>query len=175
MQLIDLILALLFIPGVINITIYPYMSRFHISSKNSLKLINETYFKIMILIGIPIGFAVTILANKIIVLIFGLGYLGSVVALQILIWTIVFTFSGATFIRLFEATNRQLIVAKISVVCLIVNILLNLILIPKFSYIGACIATVITEIILVGFIIGTSYKIGYGIPLMNVKKNLLKV
>ena len=137
-----LTLALLFIPGVINITIYPSMSRFHISSKNSLKLINETYFKIMIIIGIPIGFGVTILAKKIIILIFGIEYLGSVIALQILIWTIVFTFTGATFIRLFEATNRQLIIAKISAVCLVANILLNLILIPKFSYIGACIATV---------------------------------
>lgn len=170
-----LILALLFIPGIINIIIYPHMSRFHISSKNSLKLVNETYFKIMIVIGIPIGFTVTILAKKIIFLIFGFEYLGSVIALQILIWTTVFTFTGATFIRLFEATNRQLIVAKISVICLSVNILLNLILIPKFSYVGACISTVVTEIILVGFIIGISYKIGYGIPLIKIKKNFLKV
>ena len=33
----------------------------------------------------------------------------------------------------------------------------------------------VTEIILVGFIIGTSFKIGYGIPIMTLKKNLLKV
>lgn len=170
-----LILVLLFIPGIINITIFPYMSRFHISSKDSLKLINQTYFKIMTVIGIPMGCAVTILADKIIVLIFGVGYLGSVIALQILIWTIVFTFSGATFIRLFEATNRQLTVAKISLICVIVNILLNIALIPKFSYIGASISTVITEIILVGFIIGISYKIGYGIPLIILKKDLLKI
>ena len=76
---------------------------------------------------------------------------------------------------MFEATNRQLFVAKVSVVCLIANIVLNLILIPKFSYIGACISTVITEIILVGFILETSYKIGYGISLITVKKNLFKV
>ena len=71
-----IILALVFIPGIINITIYPYMSRFHISCKNSLKLINATYFKIMIVIGIPIAFAVTILAKNIIIFMFGVGYLG---------------------------------------------------------------------------------------------------
>ena len=47
--------------------------------------------------------------------------------------------------------------------------MLNLLLIPKLSYIGASISTVITEIILVGGIFAVSYKIGYGI---NYKKTL---
>jgi O-antigen/teichoic acid export membrane protein len=45
-----------------------------------------------------------------------------------------------------SSINRQGIVAKITGIGAIFNITLNLILIPKFSYIGASIATVVTEV-----------------------------
>ncbi|KKI00363.1 hypothetical protein EO95_13895 [Methanosarcina sp. 1.H.T.1A.1] len=157
-------LILLFIPSVINISIFPLMSRSYISSKSSLKSICEVYCISMLIIGIPIGVGTTALADKIILLIFGSGYEPSVIALKILIWTIVITYSGAAFVKLFESTNRQIVITKISGICLVVNIILNLLLIPKFSYIGASVATVITEFILVGSIFIYSYKSGYGIP-----------
>lgn len=170
-----LLIILLYIPSIINVTIFPSMSRFHISSKESLKIIKEKYFKLMIIIGIPLAVAITILADQIIILVFGTGYSQSIIALQILIWTIVFTFSGAAFMKLLEATNKQIIVTKISFICVIANILMNLVLIPKFSYVGASISTVLTEIILVGGIIGVNYKIGYGIPAKDIFGDLLKV
>lgn len=170
-----LILALLYIPNTINTTLFPSMSQFHISSQDSLNLITEKYFKLMVITGIPLGAAVTILADDIIIFIFGYEYLQSIIALQILIWTTVFTFIGAAFIRSLEATNRQLIVTKISAVCVGVNILLNLILIPKISYVGASISTVVTEIILVGSAIKIGYKFGFGISAKTVKDILLKV
>lgn len=170
-----LIIALLYVPVTVNIAIFPSMSKFHLSSQDSLRLINERYFKLMIIIGIPLGVAITILADNIIVLVFGYGYLQSIIALQILIWATVLTFVGASFVKLLEATNRQLIMTKISAIGVVVNILLNLILIPKFSYVGAGISTVITEIIIVGSIIKISYRIGFGVSLKRVKEILLKV
>ena len=170
-----LILALLYVPITINTTLFPSMSQFHISSRDSLNLITEKYFKLMVVTGIPMGAAVTILADNIIILIFGYGYLQSVIALQILIWTTVFTFIGAAFIRLLEATNRQLIVTKISALCVVVNIVLNLILIPTFSYIGASISTVVTEAILVGSVVIIGYKFGFGVSTTRIKEILLKV
>jgi len=170
-----LILILLFIPGIINSAIFPTMSKFYISSQNALKLMCEKYFKIMFIIGIPLGVGTTLLANKIILLIFGSEYRPSIIALQILIWTIVFTFAGAAFVKLFESINKQIIITKISGICVIINILLNLLLIPKFSYVGASVATVITEFILVGGIFIFAYKFGYGIESKKVVKNISKV
>jgi O-antigen/teichoic acid export membrane protein len=170
-----LILALLYVPITINTTLFPSMSQFHLSSRDSLNLITEKYFKLMIVTGIPMGAAVTILADNIIILIFGYGYQRSIIALQILIWTTVFTFVGAAFIRLLEATNRQLIVTKISAVCVVVNIVLNLILIPTLSYVGASIATVVTEAILVGSAIMIGYKFGFGVSKNRIMEILLKV
>jgi O-antigen/teichoic acid export membrane protein len=165
-----LTLILLFIPSTINQAIFPSMARFHTSSINSLRVICEKYFRLMLIIGIPIGFGTTVLSNKIILLIFGDGYAPSTIALQILIWPVVFTFAGAAFVKLFESTNRQITITKISVICVVVNILINLFLIPKFSYAGASIATLITELILVGSIFIYADKIGHGIS----KKYLIK-
>ncbi len=170
-----IVLFLLFIPSTINVTIFPSMSQSHISSPDLLKLINEKYFKFMIIIGIPLGVGTTLLADKIILLIFGQGYLNSIIALQILIWTIVFTFAGAGFARVLEATNKQLILTKISGICMIINIFINLILIPRYGLIGASISTVLTEIVLVVGIFKVSYNYGFRIKTKKIFKDLLKI
>lgn len=170
-----LVLFLVFIPITINTTIFPVMSKFHLTSQDFLKLMNEKYFKFMIIIGIPIGTTTTLLADKIIILIFGTGYTQSITALQILIWTLVFTFGGASFVRLLEATQRQLVLSKITGISVILNLLLNLILIPKFSLIGACIATVLTEIFLVSVVFRICYQLGYGIKIKKISTDLFKI
>lgn len=170
-----LMLITLFIPNTVNTAIFPVMSRFYTSSRDSLNLMYERYFKYMLIIGIPMGFGTTILADKIILLIFGSGYTQSILALQILIWTMVFTFAGASFVQLLQSVNRQIVITKISIICVLINILLNLVLIPRYSYIGASFATLLTEVVLVAYIISTSCKMGYGIPKKTIFKNFLKV
>jgi O-antigen/teichoic acid export membrane protein len=170
-----IMLIMLFIPNAVNLAIFPVMSKFYTTSKDSLKLVHERYFKYMIMLGIPIGAGITILANKIIILIFGQGFTQSILVLQILIWTIVLTFAGASFVQILVSTNKQIIITKISGICVIFNIAINFILIPKYSYIGASIATLLTEILLVGYIIYASYQLGYGINSKVVINDLSKV
>lgn len=170
-----LVLVLYFIPNAVNMAIFPVMSKYYISSKDSLKLIYEKYFKLMIIMGLPIAFGTTLLADKIVLIIYGTEYINSIVALQILIWTVVFTFAESSFVQLLQATNKQMIITKISVICVIINIILNVILIPRFSYIGASVATVLTEIILVSYVIAVTYKIGFGINPYHILKDIFKV
>lgn len=170
-----LILVLIFIPVAFGIAVFPSMSRFYITSQSSLRLAIEKYFKYMVILGIPIGVGTTLLAQRIILLIFGMGYAHSIIALQILIWAIVITFAGAAFVKLFESTDRQIVVAKVAGICMAVNIILNLLLIPRFSYVGASVATVVTEFILVGSIFVFAHKFGYGIPRGRLIKNMSKI
>jgi len=164
-----LILILLFIPSIINVSIFPIMSRFYVSSEDLLRFTYKKFFKYMAIIGIPLGVGVTLLANKIILLIFGAEYINSIIALQILVWSSVFIFLSSAFARLLESSNRQLTITKITAINALANVILNLILIPKFSYIGASIATVITEFSALMFSIIVCSKIGYGLS----KKDLL--
>ncbi|MFZ0441867.1 MAG: flippase [Methanobacterium sp.] len=156
-----IVLFLLFIPTVINSAIFPVMSRLYVSSSNSLEQIVEKYFKFMILIGIPIGVLITILSTQIIILIFGNAFLASAPALQILIWATVLTFGNAAFVQLFQSTNKQILLTKITFIGMVVNITLNFILIPKFSYIAASFNTLLTELIILSLVMIMAYRLGY--------------
>ena len=59
-------------------------------------------------------------------------------------------------------------ITKITGICMVENVVLNLIIIPKFSYIGASATTVITEFTALILCIIVSSKIGYNISKNNI-------
>lgn len=157
-----LVLVLLFVPSIFNMVIFPLMSQFYLTSRKSLKIAYKKYFKYMAILGIPLGFGIVLLAKKIVILIFGGEYIGSVIAFQILVWSATIIFMSSAFARLLEASDKQMVITKITGICAVVNILLNLVIIPQFSYIGASVVTVLTE--LLSFILGLKAvsNMGYG-------------
>lgn len=169
-----IIIVLLFIQSASNIAVFPVMSQFYVNSKSSLKKLVEKYFKFMLFISIPLGIGVTLLAPDIIMLIFGKQYENSIITLQILIWSSVFVFLYTAFAQLFLSINKQITLTKISGICMVENILLNLYLIPKFSYIGASFVTVVTEFTILILIFSISNDIGYGISFKQLK-DVIKV
>jgi O-antigen/teichoic acid export membrane protein len=156
-----LIMVLLFIPTVISTAVFPAMSRFHTTANDSFRLIYKRYFKYMAIVSVPLGIGTTLLAGQIITLIFGVAYGNSAIALQILIWATVFIFLTAAFLRLFETSNRQMIVTKIAAVGLVENVTLDVLLIPRFSYVGASIATAATELTVLLLCVFVSSRITY--------------
>lgn len=169
-----IVLVLLFIPIVINTAIFPVMSRMY-GKSGKLKKIVEKYFKLMLLIGIPLGVGGTLLSNKIILLIFGVEYAGSIPALQILIWATVCTFANAAFVQLFQSTNKQMLVTKVTGIGMVENIILNLAIIPTFSYIGASINTLITEFTVAILLIIAANKTRYAFKGKKFLEDITKI
>ena len=167
-----LVLALLFIPSAYYLSVFPIMSRFYKNSKNSLKFIHDRSFKYATMIAIPIGVGTTLLASRIILLIFGSEYHPSIIALQILIWSSVFIFVNGTYSTLLNSTNKQFNVTKIAVIGMIVNVSLNFIFIPIYSYVGASITTVFTEFVA---LLGLMFYSPYNIDKAGIKDILSKV
>lgn len=141
-----LIFVLLFIPSVLIISMFPIMSKHFKSAKNLLKIEYEKIFKYLFIISLLILVLGFLFADKIILTIYGNTFIPSIKALQILVCVIPVIFITYLFGNLLGAINKQRIVAIITGVSAILNILLNIILIPKFSYLGASLATVLTEI-----------------------------
>lgn len=137
--------ALLFIPNVFSIVALPVFSKLHTSSKNSLKFAYQKSFKYLFILGIPISVGTTLLANEFILLIYGSGFSESILAFQILIWAIPFIFLRYISKIILVSINKQDILLKIIFFSMILNIILNLVLIPQYSFIGASVVTVITE------------------------------
>lgn len=168
-------LVLTFIPLAYYSAIFPIMSRFHITSSEFLRFTHERSFKYMLILGVPIGVGTTLLAEKIILLIFGGEYFPSVIVLQILVWWISISFVGGVFGNLFQSVNKQIIVVWIALAGAVLKLILNLILIPGHSYTGASIATLATAFIIVGLSFIWSSRIGYGISISNIIYVTLKV
>ena len=74
-----LILVLLFIPLVFNSAIFPRMSKYYFSSEYVLKISFEKLFKIMMLLAIPLGVGTVLIANKVILLVYGEQFINATI------------------------------------------------------------------------------------------------
>jgi len=144
----NLLSALIFIPSIFMIAVFPVICGFFKTSKDSLRIAYEKSSKYLFTIALPIVVGTVILAENIIYFIYGDVFSHSIFALQILIWTFLFISVNGVLYYLLGAINRQVTIMKVTAACAGVNVALNLILIPKLSLIGASIATVATEVVL---------------------------
>lgn len=169
-----LALFLMFIPIIFSYAIFPVMSQYHVSSKKSLNFTFEKFLKIMLIIALPIGIGTVIIAKNVILLVYGSQYIASIIVLQILIWSTVLIFARTPFEKLLESSNRQLVVTKVFFVGAIFNVILNVIVIPRYSYLGASVVTVLTDIIILGLLNVATKSMGFALS-KNTKISLLKV
>ena len=136
------------LPHIMSMPLFPLFSRLARTSYRELFQAYEKSLKFMYLLSIPIVVILATLSNSIVSLLFGTKFVNSYIALQILSLTIIFLFPAAQFIYLFSALGKQRLYTISSFVSLAVNIILDFILIPRFDFIGACIGTLIAEILL---------------------------
>ncbi len=144
----NLVIALLFIPTIYTNAIYPVLAKYHSVSKEKLIFIYKKSFKYMYIIGLPISVGLFLLANRIIVLFYTKEYHSSILALQILAWFVFIKFINFLTGIILSSIDRQKHRMYGQGYTALFNIALNLVLIPKFSFIGAAIATFLTEIFL---------------------------
>ncbi len=144
----NLALAILFIPNVYTNAVYPVMSRYFKKSKDRLMVIYTKSFKYLYLIGLPISAGLFMLANRIIIFFYGEAYRSSIIALQVLAWFLTIKFLNFLNGTTLASINRQGERMASQGMTALLNIVLSLLLIPKFGYIGAAISMIITEIFL---------------------------
>jgi O-antigen/teichoic acid export membrane protein len=137
--------ALIFFPAVYVTSIFPVFSTLYVTSHKPLKSAYEKSFKYLTIVSLPIAVGTTLLADQIILLIFKSAYFPSILTLQILIWVLPFSFVNYMLGSLLTSMNRQYVLLKITVVSLALNVGMNLIFIPVYSYLGAAFVTVITD------------------------------
>ncbi len=157
-------IILLVVPQVLSISIFPAMSQLYMNSREMLKFTLQRSFKYLALIGFPIGVGTTLLADEIILLIFGKGYIEAAIALRILVWSSVCIFLSTSFNSLLRSSNRQMALIRITAFCAMENLVLNLFAIPAYSYIGASITTVMTEFTVLALFALVTFRDGFWEP-----------
>ena len=144
--------AFQFIPMAFAAASFPAMSAYFVSDKTMLRKTFERLLFYLAILAMPVAFGIFSLAEPLILKIYGATYVASVLPLQVAIFAVVFIFLNYPVGSLLNATDRQMANTAIMGVSMLINVILNVILIPRFSYLGAAISTVISHALL--FIIG---------------------
>ena len=145
--------------GVYSAVVFPVMSRYYKNEKNLLVVSFEKSVKYLMLIFIPLSFAVMVYSQEIVVLFFGQEFLAASSPLSILMWTVSITILCGVCSNLLNASHKEKYVTLILMASAIFNTIANLIIIPKYSYNGAALTTITTDIIGTSLFIYLSYKL----------------
>jgi PST family polysaccharide transporter len=134
-----------FIPSIFATSFFPKLvEKFNIN-KESYYDVCLKMLKLLFVISFSIAVFFTFFSNSIINLLYGNEYVMSVFALQISIWTGIFVFWGvaAGNMLVIENLNKHNLIKSIQ--GLVLNLGLNLVLIPRYGINGAAIATLISQ------------------------------
>jgi O-antigen/teichoic acid export membrane protein len=133
------------IPSMLVVALFPVLSRLHQASKTSFQDTCAQSMRYLLYLALPMAFFVTLWARPIVPLLYGARFDPSVAALQILIWAAAVMYLTMVLGTAYVAANLQRLNMKLTFIAVAVNIGLNVLLIPKYSYYGASAATVVTE------------------------------
>ncbi|WP_213148049.1 flippase [Neobacillus citreus] len=138
--------ALLIIPISVASVIFPKIIKSTNDIQETKSLINSVIYHLVHL-SIVICIGISIFAEKIIYWLFSSEQDAAVLCLQILVWGLLIQCYSNVLGRVIYANNKEVFFMKIGTLSLAFNIILNLILIPKFSLYGSSIATILSFIL----------------------------
>jgi len=144
-----LILNLMVFAFAFSSSLFPVFSRLAISTTHDkLRFVYEKVFKFYLVFTLPVSLLGAVFADKIILIIFGEKFLPAVISLQILIWATSFLFINNLTGILLTSLNKQKYNLISAFLCFCINLILGLMLVPGFGFVGASIATFISYFIL---------------------------
>jgi len=94
--------------------------------------------------------ATLVFADPAVNLLLGARYAESAIALKILIWAVILRYTNYALNMRLLASGHEKVFVMTSLTCLAVNLVGNLVFIPRFSWRAAAVITVITELALLG-------------------------
>jgi len=141
--------TLVFFPAMIIGLMFPLFSRYIFTNTQIFIKISNIILKLFLIIIVPLIVITIFIAPTIISIVGGPDFSDAVGVLQILIFALASIFFGHLFTNILIAGEQQkkLMIALIATAT--INIVANIILIPIYSYTGAAIVSVITELFVV--------------------------
>ncbi|MEH2182561.1 flippase [Nostoc sp.] len=134
-----------FIPGAIVSSVAPAIYAAKEKSESLYYQRIGQLLSLMTCISLGIALPMSFLSDKIIIVMFGSGYAEAGAILAVHIWTSLFVFMGLATSPWFIAEGLNHVSLGKTLFGAILNIILNLLLIPKYAGLGAAIATIISQ------------------------------
>lgn len=160
--------ALRFIPLVVISAVFPPLSRLHAKSKENVKAVYERTLYYVLIAALPMAIGLTLIAKRVILFFYGASFTPSIIALQLLVWAEALFFIHYLMGFMLSAIDKQRLFTITTALYVGANLLLNIILIPKYSYVGAGTAAVTTQLMAVALLSYFTAKNGYGVNFMRI-------
>lgn len=123
----------------------PSFARASVAGAGAVRDVSRTAFLTSGIVGAPLVFGGIVLAHPILLTLFGAEYTPGTAALRWLLLSMGFIFIRGNIHSLFVVFDRTRQEMRILVVAVVVNIALNLLLIPRYAMTGAAFATAAAE------------------------------
>lgn len=136
------------LPGIVAASTFPTLSRLHgQQDETRIKTITEKTLATIFFAAVPIVIGGIILANPLLVFVYGDQYHNATHTFQILIITILFTFPSTLLNNLIFIHDKQKKLTLFATIAALANIILNVALVPSLGIKGAAIATLFVQAI----------------------------
>ena len=134
------------IPSYFTLAIFPLMSRYAKDSHESLVRAYQLAIRLLVMVALPIAILVTVLATPLIRILGGAAFLpDSAIALTLLIWSIPVGFINSVTQYVLIAVGQQRFLTRAFLIGVTFNVTANLVLIPRYGFAGAAVATILSE------------------------------
>ena len=168
----NLVLMMLLLAQSLAISMYPTLVREYDSGHGSIQGTVQRALRYLLLLSLPIAVGGMVLADRIIVLLYGQEFLSAIPVMRILVWALPAMFLSEILGRASSTMHLEKRMARIAIFEAVVTVGLNVLLISEFGVVGAAIAAVVTgvlSIVLSSVIIGPAmlWKGNLG-PMMRV-------
>jgi len=147
--------------------LFPLLASSFAASRESFQRKCALSIRYLFMLTFPISLGVTVLADPIIALIYGREFAASATMLRGLIWTICLFPLAMIYARALVASKNQRLDLACNAIAMLMNVGLNLALIPRYSQLGAVIATLISIVV---FLLAQQYFVSrllFTIPLSS--------
>jgi O-antigen/teichoic acid export membrane protein len=144
------VMAITGVGNLLSVSLFPVLVRNYTDESRDAGRVVDTAVKILLVVFLPIAVGGTLIASEFVETIYGTAYAESVLPFEILIWagvpiTLVFLLNKF----LISAESERAAMAVSFVGC-VVNIVLNVPLIRWLGLAGPAVATIITEVVVLG-------------------------
>ncbi len=150
------------IPSTFTFALFPLMSRYARREGEALLRSYLLSIRLLLFVSLPLAMTITALAEPLIYILGGAEFLhvpesvellgrtvsyrgGSALALQVIIWSVPIGFVNSVTQYVLIAVDQQRYLTKAFVLGVVFNVVGNLLLIPRFGYIGAAVVTILSE------------------------------
>lgn len=132
-------------------TTFPVISRLLDRDRQAVRVILAMSLRIIVTLVLPATIALSMLAPQFVDLIFGASFAPGAKALSILIWAVLLSGISIVYSNTVLASGHTTVYAVGTAVGASLNVLLNFLLIPRWSLNGAAIATIAAELIVLAY------------------------